>query len=611
MHNALDSITSSFITSTSSAVNNGGSKADATQTDALDEQFSGLLNQAFHGQKPGTQQAENAPASKAQSATHSKTKSQTKDATPEEQDTQAVTDTEKSEKAQDTEAAQSTDKKEQIPSAEEVQALLQSLQPLALTILKTTHLLGQNHIAIAQAGEISTPETQTVNQITPATEQISTVGTVGSGKLLGSTGTAPLLPLAGSQPMLAFALPGQAQGNDSLFIPDGQSQVNSLEANTITAEADAQTQQSQTGIPVISTENSLSFGKAIELPEATTSIVPLGQSATDVAASSDAPSQQPAFAALALEASGGNAQSLGLGLNREPNRGIDNIKPNASLPSAEKFQKTLNSLHQTLGELNGEIEPVNQHAFGQSTDATETAENLNETAGNADTASLSASDLFSALGGNSAIAPTGAERANDSNAPVFTSLVPDPVGQVAEGTAYSVKNGQKELIIRLNPDNLGEVRVNLTSHGNKELSARLIASTVESHDLLKSQLEGLKTTLEAQGVTVERLSVVLAGHTENSNGAQSQHQSSTGREQSQDQQQHNTQQGSTFQQQYNPQNPASSLFGQMGGQSQPGWAQRVSQANTASGADSDTSAQKTNAPHTAAPNDNGRISILA
>jgi flagellar hook-length control protein FliK len=108
-------------------------------------------------------------------------------------------------------------------------------------------------------------------------------------------------------------------------------------------------------------------------------------------------------------------------------------------------------------------------------------------------------------------APTGMP---DASPPVLASNAAHPLDQVLEGAVYSVKNGHKELILRLNPDNLGEVRINLISHDNGRLNARLIAQTPESHELLQSQAQTLQFSLEAQGIRVERLSVVLAGQSE-------------------------------------------------------------------------------------------------
>lgn len=148
--------------------------------------------------------------------------------------------------------------------------------------------------------------------------------------------------------------------------------------------------------------------------------------------------------------------------------------------------------------------------------------NLDETALDSLTVESSISDatvalptpleLASANGSVTTPASTnGAEATQSPLPPAFTSNAAHPADQVLEVTAYGAKNGQRELIIRLNPDNLGEVRVTLSAQDNGGLSARLVASTPESHALLSSQAESLKTSLEAQGVRVDRLNVVLAG----------------------------------------------------------------------------------------------------
>ncbi len=96
--------------------------------------------------------------------------------------------------------------------------------------------------------------------------------------------------------------------------------------------------------------------------------------------------------------------------------------------------------------------------------------------------------------------------------PTIQSNAQNPVEQVVDGAVYSVKHGQRELILKLNPDNLGQVRINLVSSGNgNQLSARFIATTAESHQLLKGQVDALKTSLESQGIQIQHLSVMMAG----------------------------------------------------------------------------------------------------
>lgn len=124
-----------------------------------------------------------------------------------------------------------------------------------------------------------------------------------------------------------------------------------------------------------------------------------------------------------------------------------------------------------------------------------------------------------AMSGNVSVLNPSSSPTNDSSSAgvvssppaLFASDAAHPVAQVLEGAVYSVKNGHKELILRLNPDNLGEVRINLISHDGGRLNARLIADTPESRDLLQNQVQSLQSSLEAQGIRVERLSVILAG----------------------------------------------------------------------------------------------------
>jgi hypothetical protein len=209
----------------------------------------------------------------------------------------------------------------------------------------------------------------------------------------------------------------------------------------------------------------------------------------------------------------------------------------------------------------------------------------------------------------------GNSGASQGSIPQFVSQARHPMEQVLEGTAYSVKNGHKELTIRLNPDNLGEVRVNLVSLGNNELSARLIASTQESHALLQSQVDTLKTSLEAQGIRVEHLTVVLAGRLDA--------QSHTGQGAGSGQQQPHYQQSSSHsgnlaQQDFNGQEqPGSNVFAQMnqsgGGpfQQKYGFAQNPINAPYRGAADEAASGETIRAETRSQGHDNGSISILA
>ncbi|MEB3287713.1 MAG: flagellar hook-length control protein FliK [Vampirovibrionales bacterium] len=123
--------------------------------------------------------------------------------------------------------------------------------------------------------------------------------------------------------------------------------------------------------------------------------------------------------------------------------------------------------------------------------------------------------------------------------------------QVAQGVTDGLKVNRPEIVIKLSPDNLGDVRVKLSTNALQEVSARLMVDNPEAHDLLKEQMGQLKQHLEAQGIRTETISVAMAAksdqsfsqHNHNSQSSQQEnaHQQN-GSSQQQQQQQENTQQ---------------------------------------------------------------------
>lgn len=270
--------------------------------------------------------------------------------------------------------------------------------------------------------------------------------------------------------------------------------------------------------------------------------------------------------------------------------------------------KPITDLQQSLSALNGEIESLipDQDAESSTAFSSEEAASL----GSSDPATNNNEPLpplpFSANVG----APTSIGEPNTANAsgkvPQFASLAQNPVDQVVDGTVYSVKNGHKELILKINPDNLGEVRIRLTSHGNNEMSARLIASTPESHELLKTQAETLKTSLEAQGIHLEKLSVMLAGQTDPGTNPNKQDQPSQFQQQPSN---HSQSQQQSFQQSNQSFNP---FFQANNGayQNKQGFAQNPGSTNYGTG-----NGREEHSGGSAEPvsrrNDNGNVSVLA
>ncbi|WP_053401702.1 flagellar hook-length control protein FliK [Priestia koreensis] len=68
-------------------------------------------------------------------------------------------------------------------------------------------------------------------------------------------------------------------------------------------------------------------------------------------------------------------------------------------------------------------------------------------------------------------------------------------------------NGQSSrLLIKLNPEHLGNLQIELVKH-NDQLVARILTSTSEAKELIESQLQALKQTFQHQHLAVDKLEV--------------------------------------------------------------------------------------------------------
>ena len=83
--------------------------------------------------------------------------------------------------------------------------------------------------------------------------------------------------------------------------------------------------------------------------------------------------------------------------------------------------------------------------------------------------------------------------------------------QLASGIADTVQaatlRGDHELRIALNPPDLGQLEVLITSHDSGSVTVSIQASSREAHDLLQQQLPALRAGLEQREVRVEQLHV--------------------------------------------------------------------------------------------------------
>ncbi|WP_303672676.1 flagellar hook-length control protein FliK [Vampirovibrio chlorellavorus] len=282
---------------------------------------------------------------------------------------------------------------------------------------------------------------------------------------------------------------------------------------------------------------------------------------------------------------------------------------NRSGSPMNELLKPMADLQESLSALNGTVESLSQDPDFESPQGL-SEEPIFEMSGQAHLASdpLPSAALAGPLPGSAAIHQNPAANSPDK-LPYFASLAENPVDQVVDGTVYSVKNGQKELILKINPDNLGEVRIRLTSLGNNEVSARLIASTQESHELLKTQSETLKASLEAQGIRIEKLSVLLAGHADNGANPNKQDQPSHFQQQSSNNAQAQPQ---SQQQAFQQSNQSFSPFFQANNgayQNKQGFAQNPGGMNNGTGHGAEESSSRSAEP--VRRNDNGHVSVLA
>lgn len=83
---------------------------------------------------------------------------------------------------------------------------------------------------------------------------------------------------------------------------------------------------------------------------------------------------------------------------------------------------------------------------------------------------------------------------------------PKVLDQVTEAMLKDLGQGRKQLTLSLDPDSLGKIQVMLQVKG-KEVSAVLQAENAETANLISTQMESLKKTLEDQGLTVQNLEV--------------------------------------------------------------------------------------------------------
>lgn len=80
---------------------------------------------------------------------------------------------------------------------------------------------------------------------------------------------------------------------------------------------------------------------------------------------------------------------------------------------------------------------------------------------------------------------------------------------------FSGTNGVNKLLIRLTPEHLGSLRIELIQKDGM-LSAKIMASTAQAKDMLENQIHGLKQAFSGQNIQIERIEISQAFNAFNS-----------------------------------------------------------------------------------------------
>ncbi|MCU6599814.1 flagellar hook-length control protein FliK [Peribacillus frigoritolerans] len=80
---------------------------------------------------------------------------------------------------------------------------------------------------------------------------------------------------------------------------------------------------------------------------------------------------------------------------------------------------------------------------------------------------------------------------------------------------FSGTNGVNKLLIRLNPEHLGSLRIELIQKDGM-MSAKILATTAQVKDMLENQIHGLKQAFSGQNIQIERIEISQAFNAFNS-----------------------------------------------------------------------------------------------
>jgi flagellar hook-length control protein FliK len=91
------------------------------------------------------------------------------------------------------------------------------------------------------------------------------------------------------------------------------------------------------------------------------------------------------------------------------------------------------------------------------------------------------------------------------------------MNQIVEKVAFRSVNDRSEMRIQLKPDALGDVRMRIVSEKNA-LVVQMIANKLETKEIIESQLHHLKAELDKQGLTVNKIEVMVGSNNDQQDG---------------------------------------------------------------------------------------------
>jgi flagellar hook-length control protein FliK len=119
-------------------------------------------------------------------------------------------------------------------------------------------------------------------------------------------------------------------------------------------------------------------------------------------------------------------------------------------------------------------------------------------------APVTADGILDAKSSAPSTAGTAAQGSGDA---AFHKAVMD---QIVEKAVFRSSNDRSEMRIQLKPETLGDVRMSIVAEKN-HLAVRMIADSAEVKHIIESQLHHLKAELDRQGLTVEKIDVMVSG----------------------------------------------------------------------------------------------------